>query len=33
MKKQEPSEKTKDLVYDYYKDDFELLNYPKEFPK
>ena len=33
MKKQEPSEKTKELVYAYYKDDFELLNYPKEFPK
>ena len=33
MKKKEPSEKTKELVYAYYKDDFELLNYPKEFPK
>ena len=33
MKKQEPSDKTKKLVYQYYKDDFELLNYSKEFPK
>jgi len=33
LKKHEPSDKTKELVYEYYKDDFELLNYSKEFPK
>lgn len=33
LKKIEPSDKTKEIIYEYYKDDFDLLNYPKEFPK
>ena len=33
LKKKEPSDETKELIYQYYKDDFELLNYSKEYPK
>ena len=33
LKKKEPSNETKELIYQYYKDDFELLNYSKEYPK
>ena len=32
LKKEEPSNETKELIYQYYKDDFELLNYSKEYP-
>lgn len=31
-KKKEPSNETKELIYEYYKHDFELLNYSKEYP-
>lgn len=31
-KKEYKSEYTKDLVYEYYKEDFETFDYPKEFP-
>ena len=31
LKKEEPSEKTKQLIIDYYKNDFELLKYSTDF--
>jgi hypothetical protein len=31
LKKEEQSEKTKQLVIEYYKNDFELLNYSTDF--
>ena len=33
MKKHEPSDETKELIYEYFKEEFELLNYSKEYPK
>ena len=33
MKKHEPSDETKELIYEYFKEDFDLLNYSKEYPK
>lgn len=31
LKKEEPTEKTKQLVYQYYKNDFELLQYSRDY--